>query len=115
MERLNHEFAAVGFYLSAHPLDTYGTTLEKVQVTTYSQLRESGSGLYTLAGIVIRKREINHRKAHRMAFVEFSDATGFYAVTLFSESLGPRRYHLEGGQPPPPRASATQPRRHAPQ
>src|SRR3546814_2007969 len=61
MERLNHEFAAIGFYLSAHPLDTYGPTLEKVKATTYAELRESGSGHFTLAGIVLSKREINNR------------------------------------------------------
>ena len=99
MERLRHEFDAIGFYLSAHPLDTYGTTLEKVEAKTYTQLRESGaSGLYTLAGIVIGKREINNRKGHRMAFVQFSDATGVYEVTLFSETLGQCRELLEGGQ-----------------
>src|SRR3546814_17234805 len=55
MERLHHEFAAIGFYLSAHPLDTYGPTREKVKATTYAELRESGSGRFTLAGIVLRK------------------------------------------------------------
>ncbi|MGF1631105.1 MAG: DNA polymerase III subunit alpha [Kiloniellaceae bacterium] len=98
MVRLHHEFEAIGFYLSAHPLDTYGATLEKVQVTTYSQLREGGSGIFTLAGIVMGKREINNRKGHRMAFVQFSDATGVYEVTLFSETLGQCRELLEGGQ-----------------
>jgi DNA polymerase-3 subunit alpha len=99
MERLNREFAAVGFYLSAHPLDTYQATLEKVQATTYVQLKESGaSGLYTLAGIVNAKREINSRKGNRMAFVQFSDATGVYEVTLFSETLGQSRELLESGQ-----------------
>ncbi len=99
MERLRHEFDAIGFYLSAHPLDTYGTTLEKVKASTYTQLKESGaSGLYTLAGIVLGKREINNRKGHRMAFVQFSDATGVYEVTLFSETLGQCRELLEGGQ-----------------
>jgi DNA polymerase-3 subunit alpha len=108
MERLNHEFAAVGFYLSAHPLDTYGATLEKVQATTYVQLRESGSGLFTLAGIVLGKREINNRKGHRMAFVQFSDATGVYEVTLFSETLGQCRDLLESGQTLLLRVSAEQ-------
>jgi DNA polymerase III subunit alpha len=98
MDRLRHEFEAIGFYLSAHPLDTYGATLEKVKATSYSELRESGSGLYTLAGIVIGKREINNRKGHRMAFVQFTDATGVYEVTLFSETLAQCRELLEGGQ-----------------
>src|SRR3546814_571032 len=98
MERLNHEFAAIGFYLSAHPLDTYGPTLEKVKATTYAELRESGSGHFTLAGIVLSKREINNRKGHRMAFVQFSDATGVYEVTLFSETLAQCRELLDSGQ-----------------
>ncbi len=99
MERLNYEFGAIGFYLSAHPLDTYGATLEKIQATTYVQLKESGaSGLYTLAGIFNSKREINSRKGSRMAFVQFSDATGVFEVTLFSEALGQHRELLEGGQ-----------------
>ncbi|HMA14507.1 MAG TPA: OB-fold nucleic acid binding domain-containing protein, partial [Kiloniellaceae bacterium] len=109
MERLNREFAAVGFYLSAHPLDTYQATLEKVQATTYVQLKESGaSGLFTLAGIVNARREINNRKGHRMAFVQFSDATGVFEVTLFSETLGQCRELLEGGQTLLLRVSAEQ-------
>src|SRR3546814_18890145 len=90
MERLNHEFAAIGFYLSAHPLDTYGPTLEKVKATTYAELREIGSGPFTLAGIVLSKREFNNRTGHRLAFVQFSVAPGVYAVTLFSETLAQR-------------------------
>jgi DNA polymerase III subunit alpha len=29
VERLQHEFAAIGFYLSSHPLDPYGKSLER--------------------------------------------------------------------------------------
>jgi len=32
LERLNYEFEAMGFYLSAHPLDTYGEVLERLDV-----------------------------------------------------------------------------------
>ena len=32
LERLNYEFEAMGFYLSAHPLDTYGETLKGLDV-----------------------------------------------------------------------------------
>ncbi|MGD1880140.1 MAG: DNA polymerase III subunit alpha [Kiloniellaceae bacterium] len=98
MERLGHEFGAIGFYLSAHPLDTYGTTLEKVKAITYTQLKTAGSGIFTLAGIFLSKREINNRKGNRMAFAQFSDATGVYEVTLFTETLAQCRELLEGGQ-----------------
>ena len=99
MKRLDHEFDAIGFYLSAHPLDTYGPTLEKVKATTYGHLKQSkASGLHTLAGIFQGKREINSRKGNRMAFVQFSDASGAYEVTLFSETLSQCRDLLESGQ-----------------
>ncbi|WP_420348322.1 DNA polymerase III subunit alpha [Pelagibius sp.] len=100
MERLNHEFDAIGFYLSAHPLDTYGATLEKMAVATSSDvLQGSAGGLVTMAGIVIGKRELNSRKGSRMAFVQFTDAAGVFEVTLFSETLSQARELLDGGQP----------------
>ena len=99
MERLDHEFGAIGFYLSAHPLDTYGPTLEKLQVRPYSEVLQAGTaGLVTLAGIVQGKRELNSRKGNRMAFVQFTDTSGVYEVTLFSETLGQARELLVNGQ-----------------
>ncbi len=100
MERLAHEFDAIGFYLSAHPLDSFGPTLEKLGVITYDELTRSASGGWRkLAGIVIGKRELNNRKGHRMAFVQLSDTSGVYEVTLFSEVLGQSRDLLESAQP----------------
>ena len=37
-DRLRHEFEAVGVYLSAHPLDSYAKSLEKLNVVSYAQL-----------------------------------------------------------------------------
>ena len=34
MERLRHEFDAIGFYLSAHPLNAYGKALDRLKVVT---------------------------------------------------------------------------------
>ena len=100
MERLKQEFDAVGFYLSAHPLDSYGPVLEKMQVTASSEVLHGGaSGLVTMAGIVDGKRELNSRKGSRMAFVRFSDTAGVFEVTLFSETLAQSRDLLDSGQP----------------
>ena len=38
MERLKLEAEAIGFYLSAHPLDDYKDGLEKLRVTTIAEL-----------------------------------------------------------------------------
>ncbi|NIA67292.1 DNA polymerase III subunit alpha [Pelagibius litoralis] len=100
MDRLRNEFDAIGFYLSAHPLDTYGPTLEKIKAKTSTEVMQMGkSDLVTMAGIVIGKRELNSRKGNRMAFVQLTDASGVFEVTLFSETLSQAREFLEGGQP----------------
>ncbi|MEM7168907.1 MAG: DNA polymerase III subunit alpha [Pseudomonadota bacterium] len=100
MERLRHEFDAVGFYLSAHPLDAYGKSLEKLGVVTYQELLTAANlGRHRLAGIVIGKRELTSRKGNRMAFVQCSDTSGVFEVTLFSEALASFRELLEAAQP----------------
>ena len=99
MDRLRHEFDAIGFYLSAHPLDAYGKSLGKLGVTAYSEvLAKRLSGRCKLGGIVIGKRELNSRRGSRMAFVQLSDAGGVYEVTLFSEVLSRCRDLLDSAQ-----------------
>src|SRR6202011_4762261 len=38
VERLQHEFAAIGFYLSSHPLDPYGKSLERAGIIRCADL-----------------------------------------------------------------------------
>jgi len=88
MERLREEFDAIGFYLSAHPLDSYGKSLERLDVVPFARVLARGqSGNFTLAGTVVSKKERISQKGNRYAFVTFSDASGSYEVTLFSETL----------------------------
>ncbi|MDX1402694.1 MAG: DNA polymerase III subunit alpha, partial [Kiloniellales bacterium] len=100
LERLRREFEALGFYLSAHPLDAYGPSLERLGVKSYQELLSGRlSGRCKLAGIVTAKRELNSRKGNRMAFVQCSDSGGVFEVTLFSEVLGRSRDYLEASEP----------------
>ena len=67
MERLQHEFAAVGFYLSGHPLDAYATVLPKLGVQRYADSRRRPGAASTagaLAGIVISARERSSQKGN---------------------------------------------------
>ena len=58
MDRLKEEFDAIGFYLSAHPLDAYSKGLERLRVTEFAKVALSGvSGPVKLAGAVISKTE----------------------------------------------------------
>ncbi len=103
IERLQHEFDAIGFYLSSHPLDAYGKSLERVGVVRFadlpSRLAAGGSTRFKLAGIVIGRKERTSARGNRFAFLQMSDSSGVFEVTLFSEVLGQSRALLDAGQP----------------
>ena len=99
-ERLNEEFAAVGFYLSGHPLDDYMAPLRRKGVLTLDEVTakaERGPCLVKLAGVVAGRQERKSARGNRFAFAQLSDTTGAYEVTLFSEALEAAREHLETG------------------
>ncbi len=102
MERLSHEADAIGFYLSGHPLDAYGNSLEHLRVVPSAQLQsevERDPGRKKLAGIVIGKQERTSRQGKRFAFVKLSDTSGDYEVVIFSELLAASREFLDAGEP----------------
>ena len=101
-DRLQHEFDAIGFYLSAHPLQAYGKTLERLKVVSYGELAEDfkrSPGRKKLAGIVIGKKERTSKQGKRFAFVQLSDTTGIYEIVVFSEVLADARELLDGSEP----------------
>ncbi|HTV71861.1 MAG TPA: DNA polymerase III subunit alpha [Rhizobiaceae bacterium] len=100
-ERLHREFQAVGFYLSAHPLDEYKTALERMRVQTWAEFSlavKRGAAAGRLAGTVTAKQERKTRTGNRMGVVQFSDTTGQYEAVLFSEGLAQYRDMLEPGK-----------------
>jgi DNA polymerase-3 subunit alpha len=100
-ERLTEEFKAVGFYLSGHPLDDYMTVLRRKDVKTLDEVRTMAvnAPLVTkMAGVVAGRQERKSARGNRFAFVQLSDTTGGYEVTLFSETLEKSREYLEAGQ-----------------
>ncbi|TMJ75092.1 MAG: DNA polymerase III subunit alpha [Alphaproteobacteria bacterium] len=103
VERLQNEFEAIGFYLSSHPLDPYAKSLERAGVLRWvdlpAALAANGSSRFRLGGIVIGKKERTSARGNRFAFVQLSDTSGAFEVTMFSEALAQARGLLEGGQP----------------
>lgn len=100
-ERLQREHAAIGFYLSAHPLDEHQALLEKMRVQPWSQFAEAvkrGANAGRLAGTVISRQERKTRSGNRMGIVRLSDSTGQYEGLLFSEKLAQFRDGLEAGK-----------------
>ncbi len=102
MDRLRQEFEAIGFYLSAHPLDAYGAGLARLRAVPAVELPKAlarASGRQRAAGIVIGKQERTSRQGNRFAFVQFSDASGTFEVMLFSDLLARSRDFLDGSAP----------------
>ncbi len=102
LERLQEEASVVGFYLSAHPLDAYASELERLRVVPAAALFEEPAAYegrrLRLAGVVIGKQERTGGRS-RYAFVQLSDASAQYEVTVFSELLSTARELLEGRAP----------------
>jgi len=100
MERLQHEFEAVGFFLSGHPLDAYAAVLPKLGVVSFAELEaraDRGAVAGRLAGVVVSARERKSQKGNRFAFAMFSEPTGQFEAVLFSETLAQARDLLEPG------------------
>ncbi|MGB7432707.1 MAG: DNA polymerase III subunit alpha [Ahrensia sp.] len=89
-ERLLREFQAIGFYFTAHPLDTFGPYLEKMRVQHYSDFSRAiklGATAGRLAGTVASKQIRRTKSGNKMCIAVFSDTTGQFEVLLFSEML----------------------------
>jgi len=90
LERLTQEAEAIGFHLSAHPLDAYASALKRLGVTGSAHLTDrvrAGASRVKVAGTVVNVKERNTKSGSRMAWVRLSDAAGGFEVTLFSEVL----------------------------
>jgi len=103
VEKLQHEFDAIGFYLSSHPLDPYGKSLERAGILRFidlpAALAAHTSTRFKLAGIVVGKKERTSARGNRFAFVSLSDMSGVFEITVFSDVLATARPLLDGGQP----------------
>ncbi|MDB5382047.1 MAG: polymerase subunit alpha [Rhodospirillales bacterium] len=101
LEKLAYEAEAVGFHLSAHPLDTYKVTLKRLGVVGSASIADrarSGTTRMKLAGTVVNAKERTTKTGSRMAWVRLSDANGGFEVTFFSEVLNRSRELLVEGR-----------------
>ncbi|TVP73936.1 MAG: DNA polymerase III subunit alpha, partial [Rhodobacteraceae bacterium] len=100
-ERLAQEHQAIGFYLSGHPLDDYAGPLRRKQVMTLAEIEKkaaAGPLVAKIAGAVSGRQERKSARGNRFAFVQLSDPTGLYEVTVFSDTLEAGRQYLDAGK-----------------
>lgn len=98
MNRLGHEFDAIGFFLSGHPLDEYRTALKRARVASFADLEVRVEPEVMLAGAVVKVDERKSKKGNPFAFVTLSDVTGQFEVTVFSQTLSMSRAYLQIGE-----------------
>jgi DNA polymerase-3 subunit alpha len=102
IERLGYEAEAVGFHLTAHPLDGFSTLLRRLGVVPLNQVAtraEAGRALLKLAGCMVSIKERPTRTGSRMAWLTITDTAGSCEITLFSEVLDRCRDILVPGAP----------------
>ena len=101
VQRLDEELAAVGFYLSGHPLDDMVDALRRRRTDLLAEVipkAEAGAEAFRMAGVVRRKQErASQSSGEKFAFVTLSDPTGEYEVLFPPESLRKCRDMLEPG------------------
>ncbi|WP_416354715.1 DNA polymerase III subunit alpha [Brevundimonas sp.] len=100
-DRLDEELAAIGFYLSGHPLEDLTPALKRKRVTFVAEataLAEAGHEAFQMAGVVRRRQErASQRTGEKFAFVTFSDPTGEFECLFPPEQLRRCREVLEPG------------------
>jgi len=97
IDRLTHEFNAIGFFLSGHPLDDYKSLLQRTRVASFEDLETRVEKEVMVAGAVIKVDERKSKKGNPFAFITLSDATGQFEMTAFSEVLNGAREILQVG------------------
>lgn len=103
LEKLKYEFDAVGFYLSAHPLDTKAQQFKRLRIRTLAEVLEILHGRSStrekMAGVLLKKQvRVSPKTGNKYAFLQISDSSGVYEGMCFSETLSQADPILEVGQ-----------------
>ena len=103
LEKLRLEAEAIGFYLSAHPLDSYKEGMEKLGIKSSSEVfRNIHTGdtiRAKLAGCVTSFQKRISKNGNKYAFLGLSDAAGSYEGLLFSEAMVKYEEVINSGLP----------------
>ena len=100
LEQLNAEHAALGFYFSGHPLDDYEKELIRLGAVTHADAvaRARNERFAAPMAVVVRAARLRRSKTGKpFAWIECSDATGEFEITVFSEVLNASQELFEAG------------------
>jgi DNA polymerase-3 subunit alpha len=85
-QRLKYERELTGFYISAHPLSQYETTIGALSSATTADLAELPDGKEVkLCGIIATVKPMLTKRGDRMAYVTLEDLQGTVEVIIFPD------------------------------
>ncbi|MEA2084737.1 MAG: DNA polymerase III subunit alpha [Thermodesulfobacteriota bacterium] len=90
LDRLRHEFTALGFLCDRHPMALYADILKKSQIVKAGDLRRFTGRNVSIAGLLITGKVVHTKHGDPMEFLTFEDETGLVETTFFPETY--RRY-----------------------
>lgn len=103
LEKLKLEAEAIGFYLSAHPLDSYSRGMERLGVKkcneVFQGIRTGDTIRAKLAGCVNSFQKRISKNGNKYAFLEISDGSSNFEGLLFSEGLTRFEETIKSGLP----------------
>jgi DNA polymerase-3 subunit alpha len=101
-DKLQREFASIGTFLSAHPIDAYRDLLDARGGTLWKPFAERLRSQRQLSGVfaatVVQRQERRTRSGGRIGIVTLSDPSGQFEATVYQERLVDWRDLLEPGQ-----------------
>jgi DNA polymerase-3 subunit alpha len=90
-ERLERERSAIGFHISAHPLDDYAGLFETMKIMPFARfehgVKEGDLSAGRLAGTIATRSDRRTKKGTPMLMLSLSDPSGSFEVIGFSEAV----------------------------
>ncbi len=99
-ETLRREKGALGFFVSAHPLDSWKGLMKRIgaqEVKDLGDLADSSEVL--VGGVPVQVKVSTDKKGNAMAFVTVEDFTGTVEAIAFAGAFAQCRGHLTGDRP----------------
>jgi len=86
LERLRHEFAALGFLCDRHPMVLYAGTLKKQRIIKAKDLPHFVGKFVRTAGLLVTGKVVHTKHGEPMEFLTFEDETGLVETTFFPQA-----------------------------
>jgi DNA polymerase-3 subunit alpha len=100
-QTLEKEREVIGFYLSAHPLDTHKVLIQWLAIKSFEDIRKESSKTNSLVdpfvlccGLLTNTKQILTKKNDRMAFLTLEDHSGKAEVIVFPQLFKKIEHYL---------------------